>query len=166
MPAATSKADLIAVTEKEFKTLQGLLQTLNDGLVLEKDEDDTSIKDLIGHRVHWIDLFFGWYKDGQAGKEVFFPAKGYKWNQLKAYNADLRERQADLGWADVTKMLEERHTALLAFMNEKSDTDLYGGPMKGAYNDWTPGRWAEAAGPSHYRSAAKYIRQRVKAQKG
>jgi len=31
--------------------------------------------------------------------------------------------------------------------------------MQGANNDWTTGRWAEAAGPSHYRSAAKFIRQ-------
>jgi len=48
------------------------------------------VKDVISHRAHWIDLFLGWYKGGMAGKTVYFPAKEYKWNDLKRYNAQLR----------------------------------------------------------------------------
>lgn len=163
MPAATSKEDLIAVTDKEYAKLQKLLSEMQDDLALQKDEDDTSIKDVIGHRAHWIELFLGWYADGQAGKEVFFPAKGYKWNELKKYNANLRAQQANLSWSDAKALLKNNHEKLREFMVSHSDQQLYGGPMKGANNDWTPGRWAEAAGPSHYRSAAKYIRARLRA---
>ncbi len=162
MPAATSKEDLIAVTDKEYAKLQKLLSEIQDDLALQKDEDDTSIKDVIGHRAHWIELFLGWYADGQAGKEVFFPAKGYKWNELKKYNANLRAQQANLSWSDAKALLQNNHKKLREFMVSHSDQQLYGGPMKGANNDWTPGRWAEAAGPSHYRSAAKYIRARLR----
>ncbi|MCF4099285.1 ClbS/DfsB family four-helix bundle protein [Maritalea mediterranea] len=165
MPAATSKDELIAATDKEFAKLEKLIDAIDEGFALQKDEDDTSIKDVIGHRAHWIDLFLGWYHDGMAGKEVHFPAKGYKWSELKPYNANLREQQADMSWDQAVKLLKSNHKKIRQFMADHSDKELYGGPMKGAKNDWTPGRWAEAAGPSHYRSAAKDLRARQRAQK-
>ena len=164
MPAATNTADLLAVTTADFAKLDKLLDIVDPGFALEKDEDDTSIKDVVAHRAHWIELFFGWYEDGLAGKEVFFPAKGYNWGGLKAYNAALRERQADMSWDEAVAALRGGHARLVLFMTAHDDAALYGGPMKGANNKWTPGRWAEASGPSHYRSAAKYIRARLNAR--
>lgn len=131
---------------------------------MQKDADDTSIKDIIAHRAHWIDLFLGWYWDGQAGKTVHFPAEGYKWNELKRYNADLRRQQAHLDWPQAVVLLKKKHGELAGFINDRSEDELYGGPMKGARNDWRPGRWVEATGPSHYRSAAKYIRAALRAR--
>ncbi|MEQ8308602.1 MAG: ClbS/DfsB family four-helix bundle protein [Hoeflea sp.] len=164
--AAKTRDELLALSLNEYLKLEALISDLPDDEAALKDDEDTSIKDVIGHRAHWIDLFLGWYEDGQAGKEVFFPAPGYKWNQLKAYNAQLRETQAGLSWDGVRDLLSINHARLVAFITEHDDADLYGGPMQGANNDWTPGRWAEAAGPSHYRSAAKYIRQTLKRRSG
>jgi hypothetical protein len=93
-----------------------------------------------------------------AGKTVYFPAKGYKWSDLKRYNADLRKRHAHLDWAAAVAAFQDAHDRLVQFLTEKLNSELYVNPMYGAYNNWTPGRWAEAAGPSHYRSAAKFIR--------
>jgi hypothetical protein len=163
MPAATTKSELITVTTKEFAKVSKLVATLTAEQAMLPDEEDTSIKDVIAHRAHWAGLFLGWYEDGLAGKSVYFPSKGYKWNDLKRYNADLRGAQQDMDWPMALAQLTQAHDALLAFIETHSDTALYGGPMKGANNKWTPGRWAEAAGPSHYRSAAKYIRTRLKA---
>lgn len=160
--AATNKADLLAISEKEFNKLSALLDRVDDDLAMAK-EDDTSIKDVVGHRAHWIELFLGWYADGLAGKPVFFPAEGYKWNDLKRFNSDLRARQADLSWEDARALLNADYKKLTAFIDGCSDKALYGGPMQGANNQWTPGRWAEAAGPSHFRSAAKYVRARLTA---
>jgi len=42
-------------------------------------------------------------------------------------------------------------------MRQAPEAELYGGPMPGG-TGWTTGRYAEAAGPSHYRSAAKFLR--------
>lgn len=157
MPA-TTKTELLDVTLKEYAKLQKLVVDLPAEPALQKREEDTSIKDVIGHRAHWIDLFLGWYTDGQAGKTVFFPAKDYKWNELKSYNANLRDTQKDLSWDDAKELLDKNHKKLLAFINNHTQEQLYGGPMQGANNAWTPGRWAEAAGPSHFRSAGKFIR--------
>ncbi len=129
---------------------------------MQPDAEGITIKDIIGHRAHWITLFFGWYADGQAGKDVQFPAPGHKWSDLPAYNAALRKSQTDLGWQDVTEMLKDAHAQLVSFLTNLDEDSLYGAPMKGAKNAWTTGRWAEAAGPSHYRSAAKYIRARLR----
>lgn len=157
--AAASKTELLSITQTEFEKLRRLIETLESDAVCKKREDKTSIKDVIAHRAHWIELFLGWYHDGLVGKPVYFPAKGYKWSDLKQYNADLRDRQAHLNWQDAIALLDANHDKLLALIHSLSNEALYGGgAMKGAKNAWTPGRWAEAAGASHYRSAAKYIR--------
>ena len=162
MAAARNKSDLISVTEKEYAKLEKLLNSMTSKQANKKHNDDTSIKDVIGHRAHWVSLFLSWYKDGMAGKEVFFPAKGYKWNQLKEYNKQLRLDQSSMGWDDVVSLLHKNHKKLLRFMNDHTSAELYKKPMRGAKSDWSAGRFAEAAGPSHYRSASKFIRACLK----
>lgn len=160
--AATTKTDLLAVTQKEFRKLGKLIGSVDPAKAMQKGDEDTSIKDVIAHRAHWIDLFLGWYADGQAGKVVHFPAEGYKWNDLKRYNADLRAAQKDMDWPQAVSLLQSNYEKLMKFIETHSDEHLYAGPMKGAKNAWTPGRWAEAAGPSHFRSAAKFLRMSLK----
>lgn len=162
MPAATNRADLREVTAKEYAKLAKLLGGLEDKQV-HFAHDGTTIKDVIGHRAHWTALFFGWYTEGQAGNQVYFPAQGYNWGDLKRYNADVKAAQSELTWHAVSTMLQTSYDKLIVFIDDHSDTELYGAPMQGANNKWTPGRWAEAAGASHYRSAAKYVRAVVKA---
>jgi len=57
--AAETKAALIAITAKEFAKLDQLIVSLDADFAMEKRDDDTSIKDIIAHRAHWIDLFLG-----------------------------------------------------------------------------------------------------------
>lgn len=67
MPAATCKADLASVTAREYGKLSPLIASIPADQALCKRVDDTSIKDVIGHRAHWIDLFPGWHARGLAG---------------------------------------------------------------------------------------------------
>ncbi len=158
--AAINRDELRAVTEKEFAKLTKLLDDLDDDTANAPSADgDVSIKQVIGHRVHWMDLFFGWYEDGKAGKEVHIPAPGYKWNQLKPYNANIYEQTASRPWADVRAELDDRYKAFIAFLDSHDDEELYAGRPHAWTGKWTLGRWAESSGPSHYRSAAKYVRQ-------
>lgn len=159
---ARTKSDLIETTQKEYAKLVAILDTLESAAAIKRRGQDTSIKDVVAHRAHWIDLFFGWYEDGRAGKIVYFPAEGYKWNDLKRYNADLREHHASLTWSDAKALLVQNYHKLVDFLECRSDAELYGAPMKGAQNAWTPGRWAEAAGPRHFCSASKFIRSAIK----
>jgi len=157
MPAATTKAELLAVTEREWAKLAALMASVPDRRALCPVDGETSIWDVVAHRAHWIDLFFQWLDEGRAGGPVAMPDHGVKWSELKAYNAALRARHAGLDWAAAQAFLEDRHARLLGWMRQASEAELYGGPMPGG-TGWTTGRYAEAAGPSHYRSAAKFLR--------
>lgn len=163
MPAATNRMDLMNVTQKDFTKLAALLGDVDADLAKQPFEDGVSIKDVIGHRAHWTGLFFGWYAQGQKTGAADIPAKGYKWNQLKDYNAQLRDQQAELSWDQVLAMLQDSHARLQSFIEGMSEADLYGEPMRGGGNKWTTGRWAEASGASHYRSAAKFVRACLRA---
>lgn len=159
--AATNKTDLLEITRKEYQKLTKLIDQVDDEKAMHK-ADEVSIKDVIGHRAHWIEMFMGWYEDGVAGKPVSFPAEGYKWSDLKRYNANLRKQQEGLDWKGAKAMLDASYRRLSTFLDNLPEEELYGGPMKGANNKWTPGRWAEAAGPSHFRSASKFIRSALR----
>lgn len=157
--AAQSKDELRALTQTEFAKLTKLLDTIDESQADFQSGDGVSIKQVIGHRVHWLGLFFGWYEDGKAGKEVQIPAPGYKWNQLKTYNAKVYHAAATKPWADVRGELDTGHATFLAFIDGLGGDVLYAQHIYLWTNNWTLGRWAESSGPSHYRSAAKFVRQ-------
>ena len=158
MPAKT-KAELIEISAKEFDKLLATLDGLDAAVATAPDpEDGITIKDTVLHRVHWIHLFLGWYRDGVAGKAVSTPAPGYKWNQLKEYNAKIREETRGTAWPVALEQLRTAHHELMRLIDGLDETELYGPKKYDWTNNWTLGRWAEASGPSHYRSAAKYIR--------
>lgn len=162
MPAATNRADLMAVAEKEYTKLDKLIADIPEDLANRAFEDGWSIRDVILHRAHWIGLFFQWLEEGDAAQ---MPDHGVKWNQLKPYNAGLRDRYSDVPWSEARERLAKGHARLMAYLKAQDDAALYGGPMPGG-TGWTTGRYAEAAGPSHYRSAAKFIRACLRAAKG
>lgn len=159
--AAASKRDLLRMTETEFENLRQAVDGLPAILRLEKDADGITPKDIIGNRAHWIDLYLGWIRNSQAGKVLVLPIAGHEWNGRKRYDADLRQRQSGLSWRSACSLLETNHAELLALIERLPNGQLYGGPMKGAKTRWSAGRWAEAAGASHYRSAAEYLRRRT-----
>jgi hypothetical protein len=72
--ACTNTADLIALTHKAYAKLARLIAPLDQGRSA-RGQGDVTIKDVIGHRAHWIDLSFGWNHDGKAGKKVSFPSE-------------------------------------------------------------------------------------------
>lgn len=161
MPAH-SKEQLIKVTQSEWQKFTAMIGKFDAETAMQPFDDGLCPKHIVGHRAHWIDLFFTWYEAGQRGEHPAIPADGYKWNQLPEYNAKLRRAQEELSWEEVCAMLEGQQARLLQFLNGQSDGALYGGPMPGGGNNWTIGRWAEAAGASHYRSAAKYLRAQLR----
>jgi hypothetical protein len=155
MPAATTKSDLIAATEKEWAKLNAMLAGIPAELAERPFEEGATIKDIASHRDHWIGLFFQWLEEGEAAQ---MPDHGVKWSELKPYNRELRSKYAALDWETARDRLRHSHARLMAWIRDADEATLYGGPMPGG-TGWTTGRYAEAAGPSHYRSAAKFIRK-------
>lgn len=166
MPAALNRTDLIAITKLEFAKLGKTLKDIDANLADKAAEaDEATVKDTIAHRTHWIDLFLGWYQRGLAGESVQTPAEGYKWNQLKAYNAKVRAEMRPVPWAKVQDDFNAAHLRLLTLIEGLDDPALYTKHVYSWMNNWTLGRWAEASGASHYRSANAYIRKIIRQQR-
>lgn len=158
MPAATNKTDLLAVFDKDLAKLRETLGGIDaEQACLSSVEDDTTIKGVIAHRTLWIGMFHTWYEDGIAGREVHVPAKGYKWNQLKAYNATLYAKGDVADWAELRSEFDAACDRLRAFVAAHDEADLYAAGAHAWTGKWTLGRYAEASGPSHFRSANTYI---------
>ncbi|MDP5216676.1 ClbS/DfsB family four-helix bundle protein [Ruegeria sp. 2205SS24-7] len=160
MPAATNKSDLLAAFDKELAKLRKTFDGINDAQSsLSLQDDNTTIKAVIAHRTHWMGMFHGWYEDGIAGREVHVPAKGYKWNQLKEYNDRLYAMGDATAWDDLLAEFETACKKLRAFIESHENIELYASGVHGWTGKWTLGRYAEASGPSHFRSANTYIRK-------
>ncbi|MEL7300333.1 MAG: ClbS/DfsB family four-helix bundle protein [Pseudomonadota bacterium] len=163
MPAATNKTELLAVFDRDLAKLRKTLEGIDDTKASLSPPDDTAtIKGVIAHRTHWMGMFHGWYDDGVAGREVHVPAKGYKWNQLKDYNASLYEKGNKTPWADLLSDFEAACDKLRRFIAAEDEQSLYTGGAHAWTGKWTLGRFAEASGPSHFRSANTYIRKALR----
>jgi hypothetical protein len=163
MPAATNKSDLLAVFDKNLAKLRKTLDDIDEEKSsLSAPDDTTTIKGIIAHRTHWMGMFHGWYEDGVAGREVCVPAKGFKWNQLKAYNAPLYAKGNETPWADLLSEFEVACDKLRTFIETHDNAELYTSGVHNWTGKWTLGRYAEASGPSHFRSANTYIRRALR----
>lgn len=166
MPAATNRSELLLVHQLEYEKLLKTLSGVDAELADKPSKDDAAtIKETIAHRTHWSGLYLGWYADGKAGKDVQTPAPGYKWNQLKEYNATIREASHAVSWQDTMDGLKLAHQKLTDLLTSMEDAELYTKHLYPWMNNWTLGRWAEASGASHYRSANKYARKILREQK-
>ncbi len=166
MPAAKNRDELLSVYQKEYDKLMKTLSAVDAEMaVIPSKEDPETIKDVIAHRTHWVGLYLGWYQGGVAGKDVQVPADGYKWNQLKAYNAKLREASQPVPWDTVLAEFIAAHDALTELLTSLDNEALYTKNLYPWMNNWTLGRWAESAGPSHCRSANKYVRKILREQR-
>ncbi|MTI02970.1 ClbS/DfsB family four-helix bundle protein [Roseibium sp. RKSG952] len=163
MPAATNKTDLLAAFDKELAKLRKTLDGVDEAhSCLSTPEDETTIKGVIAHRTHWMGMFHGWYEDSVAGREVHVPARGYKWNQLKEYNASLYARGNEATWVGLLSEFESACDKLHRFIEAQDDVTLYSSGVHAWTGKWSLGRFAEASGPSHFRSANSYIRRALR----
>jgi hypothetical protein len=166
MPAATSKSELLDVFDKELAKLRKTLDEIDEQKAdLSAPDDPTKIKGIIAHRTHWIGMFHRWYEDGVSGREVFVPAKGYKWNQLKEYNARLYAEADRKAWDELLSDFDAACSKLRTLIEALDESELYGAGAHSWTGKWTLGRYAEALGPSHFRSAASYIRKTLRTEK-
>jgi len=160
MHAAANKSDLLSVFDKDLAKLTQTLAGIDEETSqLSSPDDPTTIKGILAHRTHWMGQFHHWYEEGVAGREVHVPAKGYKWNQLKAYNAPIYAQAQRRDWETLQADFKAACTKLRTLIDALDDAELYGAGVYAWTGKWTLGRYAEASGPAHFRSAHRYIRK-------
>lgn len=160
MPAATNKSGLLATFDRERTKLAATLAAVCVVKAQFRAADHpASIKGIIAHRTHWIARFHVWYEDGLAGRPVHIPAEGYTWAMLTSYNQALYDNGDRMEWDDLMTRFEAEADRLRALIVSLDDDVLYASKRFGWTGKWTLGRWAEASGPSHFRSANINIRK-------
>ncbi len=163
MPAAKNKQELLEATRKELDKLKETISKADPEQAEYFDKEiEASIKSIISHRMEWIRMFFGWYQDGIDQKEPQVPAPGYKWNQLKELNAKIWERDEKKKWNQICEDFETESQKLIEFIESQDNKTLYTPKLYEWLNKWTLGRWLEASGSSHFRSANKNIKKILK----
>ncbi len=161
MPAVVTKKQLLEKTTDEFEALMQTLNRFDPSKADLCDQDGYCAKRVVGHRAEWISFFFKWCDAVAAGEKPDIPAKGFTWKDTPAMNLKIWDRQKQMSWQDVLQLLVNKHALLLKHIETKSENELYSQPLFPG-TKWTQGRYAEAAGPSHYRSANKFLKKLLK----
>jgi hypothetical protein len=121
-----SKADLLALIQPEWQTLQDTIAGASQAGLLRSGPEAWSPKDHLTHLAAWLEILEKHY----LGVQSFAEAIGVDLSSLGgAYttdgvNAIFFERYKDLPLAQVLLWLEQAHAAALARLDEVSFTDL------------------------------------------
>ncbi len=158
MAVPDSKAALLLEMEKSWQSLSKKLTRIPAevafALTLEGHASGTqmSAANLVSYLLGWGEQVLTWHYQEDAGKEIIFPAVGYKWNELgrlaQAYYANYASITS---WPDLCARLEENHRQLLSLVQRYSDRELYHCPW---YGKWTRGRMIQFNTVSPYKNAA------------
>ena len=96
-----------------------------------------SVCDTVAYLIGWGKLVLNWYTLFESGKQIDFPEKGYKWNQLGLLAQHFYNEYEDWDYSDLLHELKNTVTKLLELISRLDDEALYGGLW---YKSYTLGR--------------------------
>jgi hypothetical protein len=117
--------------------------------------------DLVSYLIGWNELVLKWLDQDDKGREVDFPEKGFKWNELGQLAQKFYEDCCNISYPKLLERLETAKEDLVKTISARSDKELYGGPWHGK---WTKGRMIQFNTSSPYTNARSRIRRWLKTQ--
>ncbi|WP_437887794.1 ClbS/DfsB family four-helix bundle protein [Phytobacter sp. V91] len=158
MAVPESKTELLTAMEKSALALRKKLERIPQDIAFEKRlaghvaGTQISVANLVSYLIGWGEQVLHWHQQEAAGKEIDFPAPGFKWNELgklaQKYYADYEHIDA---WPQLLIMLENNQRQLNELVNGYSDDALYHQPW---YGKWTRGRMIQFNSVSPYKNAS------------
>lgn len=166
MPIPTTKKNLIAQMELEYDHLLRTIESI-DRRTMETVSvvDNLSIKDLLAHRLEWMKMVLDWYQRGLKGKEFNTPADDLKWNQLAILNQRIYEKYQKTTTNSVVSDFKKTFKKILKLTKDLPEKQLFQNGLYPWMRSWPLSRWIVANTSSHFRSAAKHIRNLKKTKK-
>ncbi len=162
MAIPQSKTELIEALETRFEKLMRSLDDVPrdraDKRELEGHSQATlmSVSDLISYLIGWNEQVLQWLTEDDAGLEVDFPSKGYKWNQLGQLAQKFYADYDALSYVQKLERLRHAQSEILSQISKRSNDELYG---RGWYGKWTKGRMIQLNTSSPYQNANGRIRK-------
>ncbi|MCX8996819.1 ClbS/DfsB family four-helix bundle protein [Rhizobiaceae bacterium BDR2-2] len=166
MAVAFSKAQLLAVIEKNYDRLLRELKAIPAERVFERSLEGRSkgttmsVADIVAYLIGWNALLLKWQERRAAGLPVDFPETGYKWNELGRLAEKFHADYAALGWEERLERLDLEKGRTVALIGRLDDDALYGLPFYGQY---PLGRMIQFNTAAPYENARKRVRAWKKA---
>lgn len=164
MARATSKSQLLGEIAHERRKMDELLLSIPADRKLEEVADGLSVKDLLAHRTEWGRMLLSWYEEARTGGVPAVPSAEFKWNQLPALNAQIKDRFAGVPLERIEADFADVHDRLHAVVEAMEEDELFGAHYYPFTGNTTLAAYVTSASAAHYRSASKLIRRWWKAQ--
>lgn len=166
MAKLTSKAELLEESQKEYETLEQLLEPLTAEQLAQPGRiGEWSVKDILAHLYEWQQMFFGWYDAGLRGAEVHTPGRGYTWSQLGALNQEIFETYRSAPLEEIRVKFQASHQRMIALIQERTEEELF----KPGFYPWTGkgslAGYIHANTGGHYHWASAALRKQLKPRK-
>ena len=175
MPRPTTKSDLIAAAEDQFKKLNGLIDSMSkEGQAAAFNFGDTSnrkeahwgrdknIRDVLIHLCEWHQLLLNWVKNNQSGKPLPFLPEPYTWKTYGQMNVGFWEKHQKTSYKKSREMLSESHTEVLKLVKKFSNEELFNKKHFSWTGTTTLGSYCVSATSSHYDWAIKKVKEHIK----
>ena len=165
MPRPHTKSLILSESKKEREALDDFLATLTPEQMTEPGMlGEWSVKDVLAHLYEWEQMMLGWLATGQRGETPRVPAKGYKWSQLPALNAEIREKHSGRSLDEILKLYYDSYKQVMDTIESLSEETLFTPGLHPWMNKNTLGAYFVSCTSSHYRWARKEMRKGVRAK--
>ncbi|OEK04246.1 ClbS/DfsB family four-helix bundle protein [Roseivirga misakiensis] len=165
MPRPTSKQELLAASEANYKRLLDLIDSYSADEVNTEFAPGTlnrNIKDVLAHLHEWHLIMQGWYKTGMAGEKPAMPAEGYTWKTLPEFNREVWKKHKEMAYDVAKASFQQSHQQIQQIISSHTDKELF---EKKRYK-WTGstslGAYLISNTSSHYDWAFKLIKKGMK----
>lgn len=165
MPRPKTKDELLNLSQSNYQKLLELVESFDKPEVEREFPAGTlsrNIKDVLAHLHEWHLMMLGWYEVGMKGEQPDMPAKGYTWKTLPQLNKKIWEKNKEIGFKKIKKLLHQSYQQIQNLIHRHSDEELF---EKKRYK-WTGstslGAYLISNTSSHYDWAIKLIKRCVK----
>ncbi|QIH34321.1 ClbS/DfsB family four-helix bundle protein [Sphingobacterium sp. DR205] len=115
-----------------------------------------SINNLLAYLIGWGELVLKWNHDKDSNEVVYFPERGYKWNELGKLAQKFYQDYKDFDFKMLLQELDKTVSAILDLVAQKSNDELY---ETAWYEKWTLGRMIQFNTSSPYSNARNRIKK-------
>lgn len=178
MARATTKADLIELSNSQFDTLWQLINSLTgdeqistfnfDEQSLGKEahwKRDKNIRDVLIHLYEWHQLLLNWVSANQNGENKSFLPSPYNWKTYGQMNVGFFEKHQETLYDSSKEMIKESHSKVMSMIDIFSSDELFAKKQFAWTGTTTLGSYCVSATSSHYDWAMKKIKKHIKTLK-
>ena len=162
MPIPKTKEELLEALQREFAKLLEeiksfpLDQANKNSFEGHKKDSFMNFNNLLSHLLGWGLLVLKWNDTIQAGNDVDWPEKGFKWTELGELAQKFYEDHSNMSTTELINELVKNHGDILEVVQSSTNEDLYHNQW---YKHYPMGRMIQLNTSSPYKNAYTRIRK-------